>query len=275
MDTAGVQPGRPTVSVLMSVYNAERFIGRAIQSVLSQDYDAFELLIGDDASSDGSRRIIERYARGRRITAVFCRTHRGAAHVRNELLAKARGRYISICDADDRLMPGNLHVLADHLRCSPRIGVVHGDIRQVHAPTAPALDWGARARRAGRIVATLFPVPPHGGSLIRKSLLARLGGYDTRYRVSHDFDLMMRLAEVARVRHLRGMVSYVWYRIPGSLTLGSRTWISETNAVWRRAQGRWRASSPYLPHVTSRVVHKGPMAIVDSGPWLPRRGPGR
>jgi hypothetical protein len=76
--------------------------------------------------------------------------------------------------------------------------------------------------------------------MIRRSLLLRLGGYDERYRVSHDFGLMLRLAETTRICFLRGRVIYFWRRHSQSLTLKTTGWRNETDKIIQRALERWR-----------------------------------
>jgi glycosyltransferase involved in cell wall biosynthesis len=208
------------ISVIMAAYDVAPLIDRAIRSVLSQDYPAFELLVGDDASTDGTRAALAPFREDPRVRIFLARRHRGAAAMRNELIRRSRGRYVSICDADDIMLPGNLRALAC-LDADRRLGVVHGDVVERRSPGLPD-PRPAATMSAEAVWKRFFPVPPHGGSLIRKSVLQRARGYDVRYPVAHDYDLMLRLAEIAGVRHLAGVPCYVWCRRPGSLTMSPR-----------------------------------------------------
>ncbi len=90
----------PLVSILMPAYNSERFIGEAIDSILNQSYTNFELIIFDDGSSDGTRKVIESY-NDSRIVKVLSDENFGVVKARNEMIDRARGKYIALMDADD------------------------------------------------------------------------------------------------------------------------------------------------------------------------------
>jgi glycosyltransferase involved in cell wall biosynthesis len=86
----------------MSSYNHEKYISEAIESVLNQSFKDFELIILDDCSKDGSRRIIESYQRrDGRIRVLFHKKNMGIAKTRNDLMAEAKGKYIGVIDSDD------------------------------------------------------------------------------------------------------------------------------------------------------------------------------
>lgn len=92
------------VSIIMPSYNSSRYISKTIDSVLSQTYERWELIIVDDASTDGSNEIIENYIKqdqGNRIKIIKLDTNSGAAISRNKAIEMASGRYISFLDADD------------------------------------------------------------------------------------------------------------------------------------------------------------------------------
>lgn len=101
------EPVVPAVSVLMPVYNGERFLAEAIDSVLGQTRSSFELLLIDDGSSDGSRDILGSYA-DPRIRVSLNEKNMGIARTLNRGLDLARGRYVAVLDDDDRALPGRL-----------------------------------------------------------------------------------------------------------------------------------------------------------------------
>lgn len=97
------------VSVITPSYNCEKFIGQTIESIQSQTYKNWELLITDDCSTDGSREVIERYAAAdSRIRLIKLTENSGAGVARNTSIEAARGRYIAFCDSDDRWYPEKL-----------------------------------------------------------------------------------------------------------------------------------------------------------------------
>lgn len=97
------------VSIVMPLYNCERYVSDSIESVLSQTYEEWELLIVDDCSSDGSYEIAKQYAVGdSRIVVEKLSENSGAAVARNVAIEKARGRYIAFLDSDDLWTPEKL-----------------------------------------------------------------------------------------------------------------------------------------------------------------------
>lgn len=93
---------QPIVSVIMPVFNSERFLDRSVRSVLDQDFTSWELLLVDDCSTDRSREVIERWSRSdQRIRALVKKTNSGTADTRNTGLRAARGRFVSFLDSDD------------------------------------------------------------------------------------------------------------------------------------------------------------------------------
>lgn len=98
------------VSVIMPSYNASRFIGASIDSVLSQTYKHLELLITDDHSTDAETiELLKGYAeKDSRVRIFLLPENNGAGFARNNSIKEARGRYIAFCDSDDRWMPDKL-----------------------------------------------------------------------------------------------------------------------------------------------------------------------
>lgn len=97
------------VSIITPSYNCSRFIGETIDSILSQSYHKWELLITDDCSTDNSREIISEYCRrDSRIRLFKLDNNSGAGAARNNSIKEATGRYIAFCDSDDRWYPNKL-----------------------------------------------------------------------------------------------------------------------------------------------------------------------
>ncbi len=99
--------GMPLVSVLMPAYNSELYIAQAIDSILDQTHSNLELLIFDDGSSDGTRKVIESYS-DLRVIKVLSDQNYGVVRARNELIDRANGKYIALMDADDIAEPTRL-----------------------------------------------------------------------------------------------------------------------------------------------------------------------
>lgn len=115
----------PKVSVIMPAYNAERFIGAAIKSVLAQTFHDWELIIVNDGSTDGTSKIIAEFT-DERIRAAS-QENLGEAAARNAGLAQAAGEYIAFLDADDLYLPTGLADLVSYLDDHAEFGVVFSD----------------------------------------------------------------------------------------------------------------------------------------------------
>jgi glycosyltransferase involved in cell wall biosynthesis len=99
----------PLVSVVMLSYNNQKFLSEAIESILGQDFDDFELIIVDDASIDASRQIIQKYAdEDPRIRVIFHETNCGISKTANDVIAAAKGKFLALIASDDVWMKDKL-----------------------------------------------------------------------------------------------------------------------------------------------------------------------
>ena len=115
----------PLLTVLMPVYNAEKFLAESINSILSQTYSNFEFVILDDASTDNSLKIIKAYAKeDKRIKVLINNKNQKTAKSRNILLKKTTTEFIAWMDADDISSPHWLQTQMDFLKQNPKIDVV-------------------------------------------------------------------------------------------------------------------------------------------------------
>jgi glycosyltransferase involved in cell wall biosynthesis len=182
----------PSISVLMPVYNAEKYVGRAIDSILNQTFSDFELLIFDDASTDNSLKIIERY-KDERI--IITRYDQNAGYVRsmNEGIEKARGSYIARMDADDISYPERLEKQFYFMRDNAGVGVTATwyDIFGVESGlvTPPS-------NHDSIVLSMLLNINPIGNpsAMFRKELLQENNlKYDNSFVPSEDYHLWINL----------------------------------------------------------------------------------
>src|SRR5690349_3095432 len=108
-------PEQPTVSVLMTVYNGQRYLSAAVESVLEQTYTNFEFVIIDDGSNDSSPAILERYAKQDCRIRILTRSNKGLTKSLNEGLQHVRGRYLARMDADDISLPNRFEKQVKYL----------------------------------------------------------------------------------------------------------------------------------------------------------------
>lgn len=123
MDKSGIEV--PEISVVIPSYNHEKYVGQAIDSVLSQEGCNFELIIVDDCSSDASKGIIERAASSdSRIRSMFHSSNMGIAQTLSECMDNASGKFILFLSSDDMLLPGALSKMSNAMKTDPATDVL-------------------------------------------------------------------------------------------------------------------------------------------------------
>jgi glycosyltransferase involved in cell wall biosynthesis len=189
---------QPFITVIIPFFNGERFLAESIESVLSQDYGAWELLLVDDGSTDGSSRIAKDFAdrdaeRVRYLTHEG-ETNRGACASRNLGVANARGELIALLDADDVWLDGRLSGEAAIFRRYPDVAMVVNATEYWHDwddATAEnrILPVGApqdRVFEPGELMTHLYPLaegtaPNPSSLLIRRSVIQELNGFEEQF----------------------------------------------------------------------------------------------
>src|ERR1700719_557050 len=116
----------PTVTVIMSVFNGEKFLSETIDSVLNQSFRDFEFVIVDDGSTDATADILSKYALCDGRIRVFRNEKKGRAASLNLAISVANGRYVANTDADDLSMPGRLEEQLAFMEKNPEVGVLGG-----------------------------------------------------------------------------------------------------------------------------------------------------
>jgi glycosyltransferase involved in cell wall biosynthesis len=195
----------PKVSVAMPVYNCERYVAQAVESILAQTFTDFEFLIVDDGSTDASRAILESYAaRDPRIQLVS-RSNTGLLVALNEMLPRARGEYVARMDSDDLALPQRferqVRYLDEHPECvlvGSRVIVIDPDgdpLTVMRSPlTHEEIDRGFMMG-GGQLMY-------HPSVIFRRQAVLELGGYRPEFDLVEDGDLFLRLAEIGRIVNL-------------------------------------------------------------------------
>lgn len=204
----------PTVSVLMSVYSAERYVEQAIRSVLGQTFRDLEMIVVDDGSTDGSIAIVERLAREDARIRFWARPNKGIPATANEMIAQARGRYISLMDHDDVMLPDCIATEVAYLDANPQVVVVgimddyiDGEGRDIRRRTSlkHRLAPFTRMRRDLEAFPPHIPFVSNPGSMMRADAVRRVGGYRTVFRYASDNDLWFRMSEVGEIHRLHAV----------------------------------------------------------------------
>jgi glycosyltransferase involved in cell wall biosynthesis len=201
-----MNPTAPTISVLLPVYNADKYVRDAVNSILCQTYDDFELLAFDDGSTDRSLAILREFEVRDRRVRVFSRNNRGLVQTLNELIFIARGRYLARMDADDIsrqhrfekqlsyleshpgcVAVGSASLLIDpdgRALCEHRYELSHDEIDRIH------LSENSSSRLC------------HPSTMMRREAVLKVGLYREEFRPVEDRDLFLRLAEIGQLANL-------------------------------------------------------------------------
>jgi len=213
MKATNIRPNEmaPRVSVVVKSYNHAQFVAQTIQSILDQSFQDFEIIVTDDASTDGTPDIIRSFADARISLDVFP-INRGISAAMNATLARARGELIAILNSDDYALPGRLERQVAFLDAYPNIGAVFTMpkiIDESGSPTASFFDFRTAlalpdfSRRSWLrhffFKCNLLCAPT---AMIRQSVYAACGDYDPRLTNLQDLDMWVRLATVSAIHVL-------------------------------------------------------------------------
>ncbi|AZO24635.1 glycosyltransferase family 2 protein [Mesorhizobium sp. M1E.F.Ca.ET.045.02.1.1] len=208
----------PLISVLLPVYNAEPYVGAAIQSILRQDYGRLEVIAIDDGSTDRSLEILERCRRDDSRVSIISRENRGLVASLNEGLAVARGELVARMDADDFAYPWRLSRQAALFAARPELGFCGSlvDMLQYGRVARGRLDPVFRLDLS--VLSQFFTIFMHPTVVYNRRIIGEADlHYDGTYRHAEDFDLFRRLAGCYPAAMMEE--SLLVYRVhPGSVT---------------------------------------------------------
>lgn len=181
--------------VLMATYNDERYIAAALDSILSQTYGNFELLVVNDGSSDGTAAILHEYSsKDDRVRTVDCDKNTGLASALNLGLRHTVAELVARMDADDVALPDRLEKQVEYLEAHPEIdvlGTFSEDIDDLGNRTGRIRRMPLGAEKNAALVWT-NPVI-HPTIMFRRDRIMRLGGYNGALRRRQDYDLWFRV----------------------------------------------------------------------------------
>jgi glycosyltransferase involved in cell wall biosynthesis len=186
---------RPLVTAFMPVYNAEKFLVPALESLLEQDYEPVEIVVCDDGSTDGTPEILRAYPSIKTIR----QPNRGPAAARNAAVAASSGEFLAAFDGDDLWPPNRLTLQATFLGEHPDVGCVLGRQEWMNPP-----PWLGRDPVYGDLDGI-----PILSAMFRRGAFEAVGGFDESFRHSEDMDLLVRMREQGiRIEVLPEIVLY-------------------------------------------------------------------
>ena len=205
----------PLVSIIIPVFNGERFLREAVESVLAQKYSPVEIIIVDDGSTDSTATLARSFPE---TVRYLHQTNHGPAAARNRGIEQAQGDLIAFADADDLWPSHKLELQLPYLIRDSKIDIVLGRIQQVLLSETQAKEIGDPA----------FSVNL-GSAVIRRSCFERVGLFDETMRYSEDVDWFMRAREGAAAIMTIDAVTLFYRQHEQNMTRGKST--SELNVL--------------------------------------------
>jgi len=202
----------PQVSVVLPLYNGERYLNDALSSVLGQEgFDDWEVVAVDDGSTDGSAEIVSSFADDR--IRLFHQENRGIAATRNVAISRSTGRFIAFLDQDDLWHPEKLRAQIPLFAADPRVGLVYcqsgrvgGDSEEISAGPTVLASWMSGDVRRRMLLGNL--VPGTAGVVVRRECFDEVGLFDETLNGSDDWEMWARIAARYDFRFVPRELSY-------------------------------------------------------------------
>ena len=198
----------PLVSVIMSVYNNERYVSQAIESILNQTFKKFEFIIVNDESTDGSEKIIKHYSRkDKRIKYIQNKKNIGLTRSLNLLLGLCKGKYVVRMDSDDWAFPNRIEKQVDFLERNNNVVVCGGNI-EVSGSNLEPLNYREYPVKDSEIRKLMFRFNPyaHPSVTYRLDSVRKAGLYDENLQLTQDYDLYFRLGRIGKLANVPDLV---------------------------------------------------------------------
>lgn len=188
---------KPLISVILPVYNASRFLAEAIESILSQTFTDFELIIINDGSTDDSQTIIDQFT-DKRIR-VFQKPNTGLIHTLNLGVSYSRANWIARMDADDISSPirfeEQIKYIKDEVAVIGSQAFFIDENGKVYGNTKLPVTHNEILSKLINQVSNII----HPSVIINKKMLEKVGGYDSKMQVAEDYDLWLRISNIGTI----------------------------------------------------------------------------
>lgn len=238
------ETGRPNVSVVIPTYNRAALLGRAIRSVIEQTYEDFELIVIDDASTDGTDEVIALF-NDPRIRHVRHEENRGGGAARNTGINLAQGEYVAFLDSDDEWMKAKLDKqLSVFQKADESVGVVYcgchyvkaGKKRKGQVQCADGWIYERELFRDSVLNTSTW--------LVKRECFAKAGPFDESLPARQDYDLTIRLSKCYKYLYLDAPLVIVYEE--------------QESRITENVDERIRGSLMVLDKVMEEISHRGP-----------------
>ena len=204
LERSAMVPGDrvPLVSIVMPVYNGERYLPEALDSLLSQSFTDFELIVVDDGSTDRTPQILETHAKADRRIQIQRQINQGVVRALIVGTEMARGTYIARADADDLSHLERLREQVKFCEIHPDVVLLAGAFLKMYPDgnkvTVTLPTRHEQIMRAQFIINNIH----HAGVMMRRAAFERAGGYSPKWRHLEDYELWFRLGAIGHIASL-------------------------------------------------------------------------
>ncbi len=242
------------ISVVTVTWNSAATVADTLVSVNIQTHPDVEHVIVDGGSTDATLAIVQ--AEGKRVATVVSERDKGIYDAMNKGLTLARGGVVGLLNSDDIMASPEVLATVAEAFADPSVDVVYGDLCYVrqHAPTQIVRYWRSGPFRSGSFARGW--APPHPTLYVRRELYDRFGVFDLAYALAADFELMVRLLEVHRVRARYLPQVLVRMRTGGASNKSLRSILRQNREIWRALHHHGLAG-PMLGWVVHKAILRG------------------
>jgi len=209
----------PSVSIILPTYNREHLLSRAIQSVLNQTYQDFELIIVDDGSTDDTEKVVKNF-NCEIIKYIRHDKNKGLSAARNTGIRVAKGDYMAFQDSDDEWMPEKLEKqIRAFETASPAVGIVYtGRYRIINNKKdyMPPTKWTPKdSDLFNNLLKANFVAPPT--ALVRRECFERTGMFDEQFPAFEDWELFLRMSRYYQFKFIHEPLAIIYHQ-PDSIS---------------------------------------------------------
>lgn len=247
------------VSIIVPIYNREEYIGRAIQSILQQTYDKYEIIVVDDGSTDNTYQVIQQITDDR-IRYIRLEQNQGVGHARNVGIRESKYDYIAFLDSDDEWLPDKLQLQMEKLmESSERVGFVYcrtsGNGRDGEGRFICPFPGIPLNVLEGDLFLLLLEMNVIGqmSILARKECLIQAGGFKESLKALEDWELFIRIAKDWHIGFVDKVLVEV-HSLPGSISTNTGGFFV-TRCYMVSKYRKQMADAGILNTVTERILN--------------------
>jgi glycosyltransferase involved in cell wall biosynthesis len=193
------------ISVIMACYNSSAYLDEAVSSILNQTFGDLELILIDDFSNDNTLEMANDYKMlDDRVTVIPLMVNSGQAFARNAGIRVARGEWLGILDSDDVAMPSRFEEQLNFAGKNNDLVLIGSNLKIIDSRSniIKKHRYPTNHRDLTKRLDLMQAFPPHSSMIYRREVVNRLAGFNTRFKLSQDRDLWLRLAEIGKIASL-------------------------------------------------------------------------